>query len=161
MKGLIFSLLLFVSLQSNAQITVDQAGNDWKSIVDSALQKIQSCDSLTYQFILKNVAHIEMWNGSFSTTEIDNNNKWAVVISARDFEFHSINNIACVIVHEGFHVSRYLVGNLTCDDHEEVLAYEFEQEFQKKLKDAEPWLTLSTTYHLNFYKDRLKKHECK
>jgi len=161
MKALILIIGLFLATSGSAQITVDQAGDDWKSQIDSALARIKECDSATWNFVLENVSHIGFWNGAFSTTEIDNNGMWSVVVSASDIRLHSINNLACVIVHEAYHVyaAKKHIHNSPCE--EEIAAYTFEQAFQTKLPNLEKWIDISTVHWLELYKNRIKSNNCK
>jgi hypothetical protein len=159
MKALFLLYLLLLSTISSA-IVVDQAGDNWKSKVDSALVKIQQTDTATWQFVTENVSHISFWNGSFSTTEIDNNGKWSVVISASDIRLNSVNNIACVIVHESYHISIAKQHINLNDCEEELAAYTYEQSFQTKLPDLESWISTSTLRWLELYKLRLKTTNC-
>jgi hypothetical protein len=159
MKALFLLYLLLLSMVSSA-IVVDQAGDNWKSKVDSALVKIQQTDTTTWQFVTENVSHISFWNGSFSTTEIDNNGKWSVVISASDIRLNSVNNIACVIVHESYHINIAKQHINLNDCEEELAAYTYEQSFQTKLPDLELWISTSTLRWLELYKLRLKTTNC-
>jgi len=159
MKALFLLYLLLLSMVSSA-IVVDQAGDNWKSKVDSALIKIQQTDTTTWQFVTENVSHISFWNGSFSTTEIDNNGKWSVVISASDIRLNSVNNIACVIVHESYHINIAKQRINLNDCEEELAAYTYEQSFQTKLPDLESWISTSTLRWLELYKLRLKTTNC-
>jgi hypothetical protein len=159
MKALFLLYLLLLSMVSSA-IVVDQAGDNWKSKVDSALVKIQQTDTTTWQFVTENVSHISFWNGSFSTTEIDNNGKWSVVISASDIRLNSVNNIACVIVHESYHINIAKQHINLNDCEEELAAYTYEQSFQTKLSDLESWISASTLRWLELYKLRLKTTNC-
>jgi hypothetical protein len=144
----------------SSAIVVDQAGDNWKSKVDSALVKIQQTDTATWQFVTENVSHISFWNGSFSTTEIDNNGKWSIVISASDIRLNSVNNIACVIVHESYHINIAKQHINLNDCEEELAAYTYEQSFQTKLPDLESWISTSTLRWLELYKLRLKTTNC-
>jgi len=158
------ALLLFIGLLFTAtvsgQITVDQAGDNWKSRVDSAIIKIRQTDAATWQFVTENISHISFWNGSFSTTEIDNKGQWSVVISAADIRLNSINNLACVIVHESYHINiaKHCVNLSVCE--EELAAYTFEQSFQAKLPNLESWINVSTLRWLELYKHRIKTTNC-
>jgi hypothetical protein len=160
MKGLLLLITLLVFSTASAQIVVDQAGDDWKSRVDSALLKIQQTDSATWKFVTDYVSHISFWNGAFSTTEIDNHGKWAVVISASDIRLNSVNNIACVIVHESYHIysAQHHPHKTVCE--EELAAYTFEQAFQAKIPNLESWIDISTVHWLELYKDRVKSKDC-
>jgi hypothetical protein len=161
MKVLLLFYTLLVFSTASSQILVDQAGDDWKSRVDSALLKIQHTDSATWKFVNDYVLHISFWNGEFSTTEIDNHGKWSVVISASDIRLNSVNNIACIIVHESYHIysAQRNIYKTVCE--EELAAYTFEQAFQAKIPNLETWINNSTTYWLELYKDRVKTKDFK
>ena len=160
MKALFLFIGLLFTTTVSGQITVDQAGDNWKSLVDSALVRIKETDSVTWKFVSDNVSHISFWNGTFSTTELDNRGEWSVVVSSHDIRLHSVNNIACVIVHESYHIyiAKQKLNLTVCE--EELAAYTFEQTFQTKLPDLESWIDISTLHWLELYKHRIKTSNC-
>lgn len=160
MKALLLLAGLFLGSTLSAQIVVDQAGDNWKVKVDSALQRIRECDTTAWKFVTENVKHIGFWNGTFSTTELDNKGEWTVIISSHDIRLNSINNLACVIVHESYHIyaaTHRLTLNV-CE--EELAAYTFEQSFQSHIPNLETWIDSSTIHWLELYKHRLKTTNC-
>lgn len=100
---------------------------------------------------MKYCNHITFWNGDFSTCE----DSTSIMISRQDM-LSSINNIACVIVHESYHLKVY--KNNIDPDLEEYEAYKYENDFIKHLENYELWLKSHTLkmmkYHLDRYKDK-------
>lgn len=161
MKRFFLGVGLLFSITAHGQIRVDQAGDDWKSLVDSALTKIKQSDISTWNFILEHVKHIGFWNGAFSTTEFNAQGTWSVVISASDIRLGSINNLASVITHESYHVYAATHNLQLTPCQEELAAYSFEQSFQRRLKNLESWISRSTTHQVITCQKRLEADSCK
>ena len=101
MKKLLSVLLfLFISIHSFGQLKITDVGDGWKNKVDSALKIIQTYDIEKYNVILETCTLIGYWNESFSTTEGDS----VILISTKDINNESINNIAAILVHESMHL---------------------------------------------------------
>ena len=64
------------------------------------------------------------------------------MISVNDMKIGSVNNLACVIVHEAHHL--YIKRNkiVYMPRKEEYVCYSYEYEFLKKLPSPEDWLTI-------------------
>jgi hypothetical protein len=135
-KNALISIFLFISTALFSQITIDDVGDGWKSKVDSALVLIQRTSPEHWNQVEKSCKHITFWIGDFSTTTDSN----TVMICRKDININSINNLACVIIHESHHLyiqQNYIV--LTAPK-EELECYYWELEFIKKLPNPEVWL---------------------
>lgn len=136
MKWLLAILTLFLSLNTSAQIRVDDVGDGWKSRVDSALELIKVYDPQKYNILTTYCDHIGYWNGNFSTTEGPS----MILISTREMKAGNINNIAAVLVHESLHLY-YLTSVVKIDEHaEEANCYAYELDFLYHIPDVEYWL---------------------
>lgn len=132
---LIFTLL---SLPVFSQIKIDDVGDGWKYKVDSALNLIKKTDPEVYKQVTSNCNYITYWIGNFSSTQDSS----TILISTKDINIGSINNLACVIVHESHHLY-FRRNNIKMTEKEEELAcYMFEYEFLKKIPNPEHWLTI-------------------
>jgi hypothetical protein len=131
---IIFSLLITTNIFS--QILVDDVGDGWKSKIDSALLLIKQTSPQHWDEVQKYCTHITYWIGDFSTTTDSS----TVMISTKDMRIGSINNLACVIIHEAHHL--YIARNniLLSVSSEELSCYLWENEFLKLLPNVEPWL---------------------
>ncbi len=69
MKKLFLILSFIISTSSRAQIHIDQAGDDWRSFIDSSLRIVKSKDPEKYALIDSVCKSITMWNGDFSSCE--------------------------------------------------------------------------------------------
>ena len=135
-KNALISFFLLITTSLFSQITIDDVGDGWKSKVDSALVLIQRTSPEHWNQVEKSCKHITFWIGDFSTTTDSN----TVMICRKDINIKSINNLACVIIHESHHLyirQNYIV--LTAPK-EELECYYWELEFIKKLPNPEVWL---------------------
>ena len=80
--------MFFCTLESTAQIKIEDVGDNWKYKVTEALLLIKSTDSEKYLTLIEVCNHISFWNGGFSTTE----DSKTIMISQKDMNFNSINN---------------------------------------------------------------------
>ena len=80
--------------------------------------------------------HITFWIGDFSTTT----DTATVMISTKDMRIGSVNNLACIIVHEVHHLYILKTGRVLKPEEEELICYLWENEFLKKVPEAEEWL---------------------
>lgn len=137
-KNAITILFLILSTTIFAQVKIDDVGDGWKLKVDSALRLIEKTDQVVYKEVISNCNYITFWLGSFSTTTDTS----TIMISTRDMNIGSINNLACIIVHESHHL--YLKRNkiMMSNRQEEYTCYMFEYEFLKKIPNPEDWLTI-------------------
>lgn len=157
MKTIIL-ILLCLSVNLQAQIKIDKGGDYWERDVEAAIEKIRETDTLTYNFIFDNVEHVSMWNGDHSTSDGVKGGKGTIIIAAKDFQLCSINNIACVLVHEAYHLMIYrLLGRHTQPCSEEISAYKTELDFILKLPDAEAFLYKNALTQIKYYTSQISK----
>jgi len=145
-------LLLFFANTTFAQIKVVDAGDDWKEKVDSAIQLIKETDSVSYKILVENCKSVEYTLGNFSTTYPP----YAIAISVKDLKINSVNNIACVLVHESYHLYLFNHGIVLEPNREEYECYVKEYEFICKLAYVEHWLFQNTIDKIVLYKSKLK-----
>jgi len=137
MKKLVWVLLLLlIPLKIFGQIKVDQVGDDWQPQINDALELIKKTDSSTYNFVLKHCHRISFWRGEFSTVEGTN----TITISQGDMNLNSIENLACIIVHESKHLEIIQSGITLPLQHEECICYLWEMDFIEKLSDKPDWI---------------------
>jgi len=138
-------LLFFNTLVS--QIYIEDVGDNWKNKVEQSLQLIKTHDSSKYDSINKYCKHITFWNGDFSTTE----DSVTIMISQKDMS-SSTNNIACVLVHESYHLKSCKYG--IDIDLEEYNAYKYEDDFLTNLGSYELFLKFHTGRMMKYHLDR-------
>jgi hypothetical protein len=131
--GILFLLLPYVSF---GQIKVDDVGDGWKGKVDSALVIIEKHDPQSYKHVIENCDHITYWLGSHSTSQYPS----SVVIAVQDMKINSINNIACIIVHETVHLKLHAKEVNISGNREELIAYTIERSFAERIPNIEPWI---------------------
>ena len=148
MKKLLSGLLfLFITLHSFGQLRVTDVGDGWKEKVDSALKIIQTYDIEKYNVILETCTLIGYWNESFSTTEGDS----VILISTKDMNHTSINNIAAILVHESMHLYIKQLYAKVSPNREETLCYVYELNFLYKVPNVEMWLIENATSKIKYY----------
>jgi len=148
MKKLLSGLLfLFITLHSFGQLRVTDVGDGWKEKVDSALKIIQTYDIEKYNVILETCTLIGYWNESFSTTEGDS----VILISTKDMNHTSINNIAAILVHESMHLYIKQLYAKVSPNREETLCYIYELNFLYKVPNVEMWLIENATSKIKYY----------
>ena len=76
--------------------------------------------------------------GSFSTTQDSS----TVVISVKDMKIGSVNNIACIIVHESHHLLLRKKHIKLEPKKEELECYQYENSFLEKVPNVEDWLII-------------------
>ncbi len=135
-KNALIFIFLLLSTTLFSQITVDDVGDGWKSKVDSALSLIQKTSPEHWDEVKKYCTHITFWIGDFSTT-IDSS---TIMISRKDIYINSINNLACLIVHEAHHLMIWQNNIVLPVNKEELECYFWEAKFIEKLSNPEPWL---------------------
>ncbi len=143
----LFFLLLTQTLFS--QILVDDVGDGWKSQVDSALALIEKTSPEHWNEVKEYCTHITYWLGDFSTTTDSS----TVMISTKDMKIGSVNNLACIIIHETHHL--YLLRNniLLSPKKEELNCYLYELEFLNKIENCEFWLKAHVIKCINHYSE--------
>jgi hypothetical protein len=148
MKKLLSGLLfLFITLHSFGQLRVTDVGDGWKEKVDSALKIIQTYDIEKYNVILETCTLIGYWNESFSTTEGDS----VILISTKDINHASINNIAAILVHESMHLYIKQLYAKVSPNREETICYVYELNFLYKVPNVEIWLIENATNKIKYY----------
>jgi hypothetical protein len=135
-KNALISILLIFTLPIYSQIKIDDVGDGWKGKVESALDLIEKTDQRAYNDVIKYCNHISFWTGNHSTTQYPN----SIIISTKDIRINSINNLACLIVHESQHLKINAKSIVLTEDEEELYCYRYEYEFAKKIIDIEDWL---------------------
>ena len=99
MKHLLFFSLLLLTTPIFSQIKVEDVGDGWKNKIELALDLIKRTDSNYYNHVIDNCEHIGFWAGKYSTNE-----GTSIYMTKYDFEMNSIQNLACIIVHESKHI---------------------------------------------------------
>ena len=146
-KSWIFLFYLFISTSLFAQLKITDVGDGWKNKVDSALKIIQKYDIEKYNVILETCTVIGYWNESFSTTEGDS----VILISTKDINNQSINNIAAILVHESMHLYIKQLYSKLNPNEEEVICYTYELNFLYKVPNVENWLIENATIKIKYY----------
>jgi hypothetical protein len=143
--------LLLTSLNLSAQIKIPDAGDGWKQKVETAIQLIKETDTAAYRVLIENCKEIDYIIGSYSTTQPPH----TIVITVNDLKINSINNIACILVHESCHL--YIFNNcveIEDPNREEYLCYMKEYDFICKLPYVEDWLFQNAINKLLYYKSK-------
>lgn len=145
---IIILLMLFFTTQSFSQIVIDDVGEGWKKNVEKSLEVIKKVDSPKYDIVIKQCKRIGFWNNKFSTTEGND----VILISKQDIQSGNINNLSAIIIHESKHLY-YRNNNIFLDERdEEILCYQYELEFLKKIPLVENWLIKHCENMINYYR---------
>ena len=132
-------LLFFLVTPLFGQIQIDKAGDGWDLKIDSALSLIKKVDSEKYNFLDTTCSQVSFWISKFSSCEFESG-KGRIYVSTKEFKLNSINNLACVLVHESLHLY-FLKNKIVLDaKQEENYCYRYELELANKLPNPEPWL---------------------
>jgi len=118
------------------QIKIDQVGDNWEPQVVQALELIKITDTIKYNLVLKHCKKISFWSGAFSTVEGEN----TVTIARGDMELNSIENIACIIVHESKHLEIIQLKLEFPLQYEECICYLWEMNFIEKMQGEPDWI---------------------
>jgi hypothetical protein len=118
------------------QIKIDQVGDNWEPQVVQALELIKITDTIKYNLVLKHCKKISFWSGAFSTVEGEN----TVSIARGDMELNSIENIACIIVHESKHLEIIQLKLEFPLQYEECICYLWEMNFIEKMQGEPDWI---------------------
>lgn len=146
-------LMLLFTIQSFSQIIIDDVGDGWKQKVERSLEVIQKTDSSKYDTVIKQCKRIGFWNGNFSTTEGYD----VILISQKDIQSGNINNLSAIMIHESKHLY-YRNNNIFLDERvEEILCYQYELDFLKKIPLVEDWLIKHSENMINYYRS-LQQH---
>lgn len=149
-KNAIIFVFLFFTTNLFSQILVDDVGDGWKSQVDSALLLIKKTSPEHWTEVEKYCTHITFWLGSFSTTTDSS----TVMISTKDIRLNSINNLACIIIHETHHLYILNKGIILSEPKEELECYLWEYKFLNKLPNVEYWLKAHVIKCINHYSEK-------
>lgn len=136
MKKLFVIIFYIFSFIAKGQIMVIDAGDGWKSKVDSAISIIQKYDSNAYGNLINYCKEIGYWNGDFSTTEEGSK----IIISRKEMNHISVNNIACILVHESRHLMIEKADPKWDENFIEFMCYDYELNFAKKIPNMENWV---------------------
>lgn len=147
MKKLIVLILLLLPIFTFGQIRVLDVGDGWKTKVESALQVIKKTDREKYKNLTTYCKEIGFWNGNFSTTEDGNK----IILSRKELNNESVNNIACAIVHESRHLMLEKAQTKWDENFQEFMCYDYELNFAKKIPNIEKWLLLHIEKMRNKY----------
>jgi hypothetical protein len=148
MKGLLVSLFLILSIPCSSQINVMKAGDGWDLKVDSALALIAQTDVNAYTRVINVCQVIDFWISPYSSNTISQDGG-TIFIATGDIKTNSLNNLACVIVHESLHLYYLLHPVEQSQDEEELKCYIYELDFIKKLPTPEPWLQANAIEQLH------------
>lgn len=134
-NAFILIALLFPSL-SFGQIKIEDVGDGWKPLVDSAINLIRDNDRDKYNLLISHCKSVEFIISDRSTTKPPD----VIAISTGDLKLRSVNNIAAILVHESYHL--YLCSSSTkmSEREEELAAYLYEYGFLCNLPNVEDWL---------------------
>ena len=90
---------------------------------------------------------VAYWNGGFATTESDS----IITIPTKEMNNGNIYNIAAILVHESLHLYFITTKFNLKPNVEEVIAYQHELEFLKKVPYADQWLIENAKNKIKFY----------
>lgn len=137
MKKLFWFLsLLVIPFKIFGQIQIDQVGDNWQPQVAQALELIKKTDSTTYNFVISHCKRISFWSGEFSTVEGNS----TITIARGDMDLNSVDNIACIIVHESKHLEIIQLKLEFPLQYEECICYLWEMNFIEKLQSEPEWI---------------------
>ena len=123
-------------MSSYSQIKIDDIGDNWKGKMELAIDLIKTHDPIAYNILINNCNHISFWMANFSSTQDGS----TILVSVKDIKLNSVNNLACVLVHESYHL-KILNEKITLSPNdEESICYKYEYNFLKKLPNVEEWL---------------------
>jgi len=140
-------LVMFTFTPIFGQIKITDVGDGWKGKVEQALDTIQKYDKEKYYLIMETCKVVAFWNGGFSTTESDS----IITIPSKEMNNGNIYNISAILVHESLHLY-FLKTNLKLNPNlEEVITYQHELEFLKKIPYVDKWLIENAKNKIQFY----------
>lgn len=136
MRATITIIILLFSFNSYCQIKIDDVGDGWKAKIESALTLIKYTDPYSYDIVKEHCNYISFWINDFSSTQ----NPSTILIATKDMKIESINNLACLIVHEAHHLRFKHYGVIMEESEEELICYKRELKFMLNIPNIEPWL---------------------
>ena len=145
----IWTLLLYVFIFTPlfGQIKITDVGDGWKGKVEQALDTIQKYDIEKYYLIMETCKVVAYWNGGFATTESDS----IITIPTKEMNNGNIYNIAAILVHESLHLYFLTTRFKLQPNVEEVIAYQHELEFLKKIPYVDEWLIENAKNKIKYY----------
>lgn len=137
-----------------SQLKIDQGGDGWKEQTEKALDLIAKTDSSKFSMIQKNCDHISFWLGGFSSNHITPEGERIILVSVGDMELASTENLCGVLIHESVHL--WIINNNVHVDpfSEELLCYNVELDFMKKLGSVDPWILQHIENQITYYKNK-------
>jgi len=108
---------MFFTHNATAQITIPKAGDGWDLKVDSALLLIAKMDSDKYIRLIDVCDRVDFWISNYSSNSVTHDGN-TIYIAIDDMKLNSINNIACILVHESMHLY-YTLHPLNQSENEE------------------------------------------
>lgn len=96
----LFSWVFSIPLYSQPKVHIAGDGRHLK--VDSAIQIIKKYDFEKYTLLIGVCDEVSFWISNFSSNGI-NDGVRSIYIANKDVHLNSINNLACVLVHESLH----------------------------------------------------------
>lgn len=142
---LLLSMFIFNSLYG--QIKITDVGDGWKGKVEQALDTVKKYDKEKYYLIMETCKVVAFWNGGFSTTESDS----IITIPTKEMNNGNIYNIAAILVHESLHLY-FLTTKFNLNPNvEEVITYQHELEFLKKIPYVDQWLIENAKNKIKVY----------
>ena len=147
MRLWILLTLLTLSTYSFSQIRITDVGDGWKGKVEQALDTIQKYDKEKYYLIMETCKVVAYWNGGLATTESDS----IITIPTKEMTNGNIYNIAAILVHESLHLYFITTKFNLKPNVEEVIAYQHELEFLKKVPYVDQWLIENAKNKIKFY----------
>ena len=149
MRLLLILFLLVCPTLSNSQIIIDQAGDNWKALVDSAIKLIKITSPPHYLMLENNCDRITFFTADYSSISGEPGEMCTIYISRNDVNL-GIQNIAVAIVHESFHCKITHENRVNLNmDYEELCAYLSELSFLNLLPDADPMLIRHAKTQIN------------
>ena len=146
MKHLLFLTILLFTKPIFSQIKVEDVGDGWKNKIELALEIIKKTDSNYYKQVIDNCEHIGFWAGKYSTNE-----GTSIYMTKYDFEINSIQNLACIIVHESKHIELAKNKIILSEKEEECVCYTYEKEFLFKVETPERRLLENVFYRIETF----------
>ena len=131
--------------------TLSKAGDGWDLKIDSAISLIKNYDIDKYIVFTEVCERIDFWNSSFSSTGIVEG-RYTILVADADIKLNSINNLACVLVHESQHLFYAKEGIVMSEAEEEYKCYMYELSFIKKIPTPESWLLTNLYEKLQQYR---------
>ena len=147
MKTWILLILLILPSYSFSQVRITDVGDGWKGKVEQALDTIQKYDIEKYYLIMETCKVVAFWNGGFATTESDS----IITIPTKEMNNGNIYNIAAILVHESLHLYFLTTRFKLQPNVEEVIAYQHELEFLKKIPYVDEWLIENAENKIKYY----------